>query len=145
MFKGLLSITLVTAYHYGGCLCLCFVWLAEAETAEGGNLGKRRGKQYCSADFFKSWHFLLQFRKVVASKIFIKKKVVASSAVKTALEMDVKAIIVLSLTGKTARAVAMHKPSVPVLVLYRHSGCKEAPAASVSETHPLSFMHVYQE
>ena len=41
--------------------------------------------------------------------------VIASSAVRTALEMDVKAIIVLSLTGKTARAVAMHQPSVPVL------------------------------
>ena len=41
--------------------------------------------------------------------------VVASSAVRTALEMDVKAIIVLSLTGKTARTIAMHKPSVPVL------------------------------
>jgi pyruvate kinase len=41
--------------------------------------------------------------------------VVASSAVKTALEMDVKAIIVLSQTGTTARAVAMHKPCVPVL------------------------------
>ena len=41
--------------------------------------------------------------------------VIASSAVRTAHEMDVKAIIVLSLTGKTARAVAMHKPSVPVL------------------------------
>ncbi|EED86648.1 pyruvate kinase, partial [Thalassiosira pseudonana CCMP1335] len=38
-----------------------------------------------------------------------------TSAVKTALEMDVKAIIVLSQTGTTARAVAMHKPCVPVL------------------------------
>jgi pyruvate kinase len=41
--------------------------------------------------------------------------VIASSAVRTAFEMDVKAIIVLSLTGKTARAVAMYKPSVPIL------------------------------
>jgi pyruvate kinase len=41
--------------------------------------------------------------------------VIAESTVRTALEMDVKAIIVLSLTGKTARAVAMYKPSVPVL------------------------------
>ena len=42
---------------------------------------------------------------------------VASSAVKTAMDMGAKGIIVCSETGNTARLVAKYRPSAPVLVL----------------------------
>jgi pyruvate kinase len=40
---------------------------------------------------------------------------VAASAVKSATKMGAKKIIVISMTGRVARALARHKPSVPVL------------------------------
>jgi pyruvate kinase len=42
---------------------------------------------------------------------------VASSAVKTAIDMGAKAILVCSETGNTARLVAKYRPPMPVLVL----------------------------
>ncbi len=42
---------------------------------------------------------------------------IASSAVKTAMDMDAKAIIVCSETGNTARLVAKYRPSMRMLVL----------------------------
>lgn len=42
---------------------------------------------------------------------------VASSAVKTALDLHAKAIIVCSETGNTARLVCKYRPPMPVLVL----------------------------
>lgn len=40
---------------------------------------------------------------------------IAHSAVKSAADMNAKAIILITMSGKVARAVALHKPSVPVL------------------------------
>ena len=47
---------------------------------------------------------------------------VASSAVKTSVDMGAKAIIVCSETGNTARLVAKYRPAVPVLVLTSTDG-----------------------
>ncbi len=40
---------------------------------------------------------------------------IAHSAVKSATDMDAKAIILITMSGKVARAVALHKPTVPIL------------------------------
>ena len=40
---------------------------------------------------------------------------VCASAVRSAKDMDAKLIILITMTGKTARAVALHRPNVPVL------------------------------
>jgi pyruvate kinase len=42
---------------------------------------------------------------------------VASSAVKTALDVKAKFIIVLTETGNTARLIAKYRPSMPILTL----------------------------
>lgn len=40
---------------------------------------------------------------------------VAASAVRSARDMDAKAIILITMTGRVARAVVRHRPTVPVL------------------------------
>ena len=40
---------------------------------------------------------------------------IAHAVVKSAADMDAKAIILITMSGKTVRAMALHKPSVPVL------------------------------
>jgi pyruvate kinase len=42
---------------------------------------------------------------------------IASSAVKTALDMDAKMLVVLTESGNTARMVAKYRPKMPILVL----------------------------
>ena len=42
---------------------------------------------------------------------------VASSAVKTAMDIDAKMLVVLSESGSTARMVAKYRPEMPLLVL----------------------------
>lgn len=42
---------------------------------------------------------------------------IASSAVKTAIDMDAKMLVVLTETGTTARLVAKYRPKIPILVL----------------------------
>ncbi|KAG2830304.1 hypothetical protein PC112_g7752 [Phytophthora cactorum] len=42
---------------------------------------------------------------------------VASSAVKTAIDINAKMLVVLTETGNTARLVAKYRPEMPVLVL----------------------------
>ena len=49
---------------------------------------------------------------------------IASSAVKTAIDIDAKIILVLSESGTTARAIAKFRPQMPVAVLT----CKESVA-----------------
>jgi len=45
---------------------------------------------------------------------------IASSAVKTSIDMGAKLIVVLTETGRTPRLVAKYRPSVPILVLTAH-------------------------
>jgi pyruvate kinase len=40
---------------------------------------------------------------------------VAASAVRSARDMNAKAIVLISMTGRVARAVVRHRPTVPVL------------------------------
>ena len=44
---------------------------------------------------------------------------IASSAVKTALDMNAKMLVVLTESGNTARLVAKYRPTQPILVLRR--------------------------
>lgn len=48
---------------------------------------------------------------------------VASSAVKTAIDMGAKCVVVCSETGNSARLVAKYRPSAPILVLTATESC----------------------
>ncbi len=61
--------------------------------------------------------FLSQSMRDERSKHFTTPEAIASSAVKTAVDIDAKVIIVCSESGNTARLIAKYRPSAHVLVL----------------------------
>jgi len=73
---------------------------------------------------------------------------IASSAVKTAIDVNAKAIIVCSESGATARQIAKFRPGMKVTVLTTHAhtarlvngvlkGCSAKIMASIEETEPI--------
>ena len=56
-------------------------------------------------------------RQTLRSGVLTPQESVASSAVKTAYDVNAKMIVVLTTSGTTARFIAKYRPSMPVLVL----------------------------
>ena len=73
----------------------------------------------CEAESSVNWNLLFQSVRNSTLKRYKlpASESIASSAVKTAIDVGAKAIIVLSETGNTARMVAKFRPGIPIAVL----------------------------
>ena len=66
---------------------------------------------------YKSLYLAVRGSTIANMGHMVTAEAIASSAVKTALDMDAKMLVVLTESGNTARMVAKYRPKMPILIL----------------------------